>query len=463
MNKNYAIAIGINQYDFNKSLKYASRDAELISSFLSKKCKFDKTFLFSDNSPKINNKSTFPSRSNLLYLLRTLFSTPVLEENDSFWFFFSGHGIRVEQCDYLIPSDGDPDNAKETTISVATIITYLRKSGAGNIVLIMDACRSEGPSADSKGVGFGSQSQNIRKDVSVVSIFSCKPNERSYEIDDLKQGAFTNAIIDTLESNKTNLHRTIRNLDLCLRDKLLEINNKYGKPSQTPYIFVEPIWKTDILLLPQIASDEEIKNQENSANKAETKGDFSLALCLWEQIASNKYSSESVDAILRIRTKIKERFSGKNTTSKTSSKEEPSKGTSSEFKESLSPKNSYKDVSEDVSEEKTIIRDLQNNIPLKNTKSIEIPSESSSKFIVHEEFSEIVTPKKILLIFLQSPDDYNVDLYSHDTARQIEESLIRNSKFREYFSIDLHIIDNRADFFSSMKEKLGKDFFYCLQ
>jgi uncharacterized caspase-like protein len=58
MVKNWAIAIGINQYDFLQPLRFAQRDAELMQKFLQGEAGFEQIFFFSDNSPDINGKST---------------------------------------------------------------------------------------------------------------------------------------------------------------------------------------------------------------------------------------------------------------------------------------------------------------------------------------------------------------------------------------------------------------------
>ncbi|WP_242065079.1 caspase family protein [Nostoc sp. FACHB-133] len=72
MAKNWAIAIGINQYDYLQPLNYAKRDALLMQEFLSNEAGFERIFLFSDDSPPVDGKSTRPTRTNLLRVLRQL-------------------------------------------------------------------------------------------------------------------------------------------------------------------------------------------------------------------------------------------------------------------------------------------------------------------------------------------------------------------------------------------------------
>jgi uncharacterized caspase-like protein len=148
MAKNLAIAIGVNHYDYLQPLNYAKRDAQLMQEFLRNEAGFNQIFFFSDDSPDVGGKSTRPTRTNLLRILRQLFETPFMGAGDNFWFFFSGHGIRHAGRDYLMPSDGDPEDIENTAISINLVTERLRRCGADNVVLILDACRSLGTRAE---------------------------------------------------------------------------------------------------------------------------------------------------------------------------------------------------------------------------------------------------------------------------------------------------------------------------
>ncbi len=153
MAKNWAIAIGINQYDYLQPLNYAKRDAQLMQEFLGNEAGFERIFFFSDDSPPVDGKSTRPTRTNLLRVLRQLFDNPFMGAGDNFWFFFSGHGMRHGGRDYLIPCDGDPEDVENTAIAINFVTERLRRCGADNVVLILDACRSLGTRAG-EGIGW---------------------------------------------------------------------------------------------------------------------------------------------------------------------------------------------------------------------------------------------------------------------------------------------------------------------
>ena len=112
--------------------------------------------------------------------------------------FFSGHGRRENGIDYLIPTDGH-QNIKRSAISVEYVIQQIQKCGADNIVLILDACRDEGDS--SRGIeGIGKQTEQEAYEKGVITICSCSPNEYSWELEELRQGAFTYALLEGLGS-----------------------------------------------------------------------------------------------------------------------------------------------------------------------------------------------------------------------------------------------------------------------
>ena len=100
-------------------------------------------------------------------------------------FFFSGHGCRANNIDYLIPIDGH-SNIERSGIYVQYIIQQLQNSGADNIVLILDACRNK-VDGGKGGEGVGKQTEQEAGEKGIITIFSCSPNERSWELEELEQ------------------------------------------------------------------------------------------------------------------------------------------------------------------------------------------------------------------------------------------------------------------------------------
>lgn len=306
MGKNWAIAIGINQYYNLQHLNCAQRDAELVRDFFLNEAGFEEVFYFSDESPAINQVGgqpimaipTQPTYANLRRFLRKQFEEPLMEPGDNFWFFFSGHGLRYADRDYLMPCDADPGDVEHTGIPINYVTERLRRCGADNVVLIVDACRDQGQK-DGRGIG-------DEKHQGVITIFSCSPNEKSYEIEDenLRQASFTYALLEGLRLHGEANCATVERLYQHLYHRVPEINRRYGKPRQTPYLKAEPPYKMHFILLNQLATIKDAEPLKFQAATVENEGDLELAEQLWIRVlAVSSVDREALRAIKRITLK----------------------------------------------------------------------------------------------------------------------------------------------------------------
>ncbi len=277
MPKNRAISIGINGYRYTSSLNYAKKDALLFASFFENEAKFDEAWLFSDDSPNIYGESTIPDRTSLLRFFRRQFEGPSMSIDDNLWLFFSGHGVQHEGKDYVLPIDGDPEDPEETAISLDMIVERLRRSKAGNIVLAVDSCRIGGRKGQAiEGISYDG----------ITTIFSCKPNESSWEIgDSIEQGAFTHVLIQNLRQQINGSSLTIEQTERHLQKELSILNRKYGKQIQTPHIRCESASRASTFLLPAFLHLKDTSQREENfskqasrtySGKAENKSGLSL-------------------------------------------------------------------------------------------------------------------------------------------------------------------------------------------
>ena len=280
MARNQAIVIGINQYEFLQPLRYAKQDALLMEQFLRQEGGFEEVFFFSDDSPPRNSKSTRPFRTNLLRVLREIFETRFMQDGDNFWFFFSGHGIRHADRDYLMPSDGDPKDIENTAIPINLVTERLRRCGADNVVLMLDACRNL---ATRSGEGIGNQTADKVRQTGVVSIFSCSPSQYSYEIEAIQQGAFTRALLEGLGIQGR--CATVERLNQYLEHRVPEIVSQHHRNAeQTPYTIAEPVTKSHLILIPQYATVGDKQALKMDAYRAEARQDYRLAKQCWLRV-----------------------------------------------------------------------------------------------------------------------------------------------------------------------------------
>jgi uncharacterized caspase-like protein len=303
MARNWAIVIGINGYNPNNftPLRYARRDAELVRDFFVQEARFEQVYFFSDNSPSIPVSQgveypSYPSYGNLISFLQDLCAQPRLQPGDNFWFFFAGHGERFDDRDYLMPIDANSrGNKLVAALPVSDVRELLCRSGADNVILIMDACRNQGARS---GAGIGNEVQQ-----GVITIASCSPTQTSWEIEELQQGAFTYALLEALRLPGERSCATVERLDNYLKRRVPDLCNLYEKaPVPTPRISADPSEKHHFILLPQHAWDSDIAIMKTDAYRAEVNQRWDLARQLWIRInaAASGRDTEVFEAFERI-------------------------------------------------------------------------------------------------------------------------------------------------------------------
>ena len=301
MAKNCAVVIGINEYNRIQRLNYAKTDAEKMRDYFLHNLgvKSELLYFFSDNSPPDGHGlDTKPTYGNLVSFLGDRFAEPFLNPGDTLWFYFSGHGISHEGRDYLLPIDGNSRTVPNLAIPIRDITDRLRRSGADNVVLFIDACRSTGER--SAGLGIGEEKQQ-----GVITFFSCSPAQVSYEIEEIQQGAFTYVLLNGLQIQGESNCATVERLYNYLRHQVPQLTQKHKNYIQTPYAAIEPATKLHYILLPKSANLTDIQNLKLDAFRAEGKGDFELAFHLWLRVnvAASGEDMEAIKAIQQLPNK----------------------------------------------------------------------------------------------------------------------------------------------------------------
>ncbi len=298
-----AIVIGVNNYEFLQPLSFAQQDALAVKEFLEKEAKFDRVFYLAEDALPVNGVSMKPTRNNLRRVMRETFSRPFMGDGDNFWFFFSGHGMRDGERDFLMPIDGDPDDVAETGISTAQVSEWLRGCGADNVVMMLDACRSGGRK---DGKGIGDETREGCRQTGVISLFSCGPNQFSYELPSYGQGAFTKVLLEGLGVQGG--CATVARLDEYLKRGVPElVRDCLGLGvSQNPYSIAEPLSKSHLILMPQHSRPEDLNALKMDAFRAESRGNFRLAYQCWLRVnvASRGLDGEAIDKIVELKPRL---------------------------------------------------------------------------------------------------------------------------------------------------------------
>ncbi len=301
MARNCAVIVGINDYDEISPLKYAKSDAERMRDFFMQDLgvSHDDLYFFTDDSPRnAQGRKTQPTYGTLKSFLGDRFADSFLSAGDTLWFYFSGHGMPCEGRDYLLPSDGNPRSIPDLAIPIGYVTERLRRSGADNVVMLIDACRSDG--AKNAGMGIGEEKQQ-----GVITFFSCSPSQVSYEIDEIGQGAFTNVLLEALRIQGEGNCATVERFSNYLKARVPQLTQQYKKYSQIPYVKIEPETKHHYILLPKFANLTDITLLKVDALHAEAEGDFGLAFQLWMRVnvSAGGTDMQAINAFQRLANK----------------------------------------------------------------------------------------------------------------------------------------------------------------
>ncbi|KST61800.1 caspase family protein [Mastigocoleus testarum] len=232
MANNWAIAIGINQYQFFQPLRCAQADAEGLKQALVERGEFfaQQCLLITDTSPPIGEYSTEPSKENILLLLEE-FAAKFWQPQDRLWFFFSGYGINYNGRDYLMPKEGDPLRVEETGIALRELILFLRATQL-EVLILLDMNRAFG----CQGHPLVTQEALcVAQELELPIIISCQPEQFSHESSEIGYGFFSAALLEALRSGHGN---TLGNLENYLKVRTPELCEDHFRPVQNPASFI---------------------------------------------------------------------------------------------------------------------------------------------------------------------------------------------------------------------------------
>jgi uncharacterized caspase-like protein len=241
----WAITIGINQYHLFQPLSCAQADAEALKDFLATEAGFlhQHCLMMTDTSPPMRDKSTYPTRENILLLLEDLAAT-YWQPQDYLWLFFSGYAINYKGQDYLMPVEGNPDLVQETGIELRSLMQSLQLTGL-NVLLLLDINRAFGTQADAP---VGQETLELAQELQLATILSCQPEQFSHESRELGHGFFTAALLQALHSGHGS---NLGNLEKYLSILTPELCQHHWRPAQNP---IAVIPSSQQMILPPLRS-----------------------------------------------------------------------------------------------------------------------------------------------------------------------------------------------------------------
>jgi predicted MPP superfamily phosphohydrolase len=235
----WAFMVGVNDYQYFAKLRYCRHDTVELARAFRNVLGFQNVFEFHEEA------ELKPDRDSILQKLAAVRDSKDVKPKDLLVFYFSGHGINEEGTDYLLPIGARPKDVSTLGIRVKDLVKSLKGFRCENTILFIDACR-EAVQGTKGTSAIGEDSSTIISKEDMVAFFSCDPRERSYEIEDLKHGAFTYCILQAIQEGAV---ETINDLDRYLEEKVPKINDQYQMPPQQPYSIIVPPTRGGLTIL----------------------------------------------------------------------------------------------------------------------------------------------------------------------------------------------------------------------
>ena len=201
----YALLVGVRRYDPNelRSLPYAEADVVALAEVLKAEGYKAGNVVLMTQTAGAEDTRFLPLASRVRSELRLILND--LEAEDSVLVAFAGHGVqfRGDAESYFCPADARLAD-KQTLIALGALYKDLEACGAGLKLLLVDACRNDPQSANSRdraAVELKSVTgpQPTPPPGGVVAFFSCSEGEKAFEHADLKHGVFFHFVIEALK------------------------------------------------------------------------------------------------------------------------------------------------------------------------------------------------------------------------------------------------------------------------
>jgi tetratricopeptide (TPR) repeat protein len=211
--KRWALVIGVDKYiDPQISpLKGSDNDARMIADALVRYAGFpqDQVILLATNQPVERQ----PTRVNILRRLSNL-STAVPKDG-MLLVSFAGHGMERSGQAFLLPADAQISDQisflEETAISMSRVKQWIKETGVGQVVMLLDACRNDpGGRADAPNPLSNAYTNAFNFDVrnrevqAFATVYATGIGQRAYEYTEKKQGYFSWAVVEGLKGGAAN-------------------------------------------------------------------------------------------------------------------------------------------------------------------------------------------------------------------------------------------------------------------
>ena len=210
----YALLVGINDYQGEISpLRYCVADVEAFSQALVETAGFNPDNVYLMTSQMSGRKE--PTHVNVIRQL-SLLSERVKSE-DTFIFYFSGHGITKAGQSFLLTTNSDTttkDTLTITAVDLNQVNQILSRIQAQQLLTVIDACRNDPDSGRGEQDNLLTRGFKVKRQRTAdadpsqpsvsATLYACNVGERAYEWPEKQHGVFSYYLLEGLNGKATN-------------------------------------------------------------------------------------------------------------------------------------------------------------------------------------------------------------------------------------------------------------------
>ena len=249
MGEKYALLVGINDYQNDiGALKYCVADVEAFGQALVETAGFNPDHVYLMTSQMTGRQQ--PTHVNVIRQL-SLLSKRVKPE-DTFIFYFSGHGITKAGQSFLLTTNSDTTTKDTLTITAVDLNQakdILSRIQAQQLLIVIDACRNDPDSGrgeqDNLLTNDFSRGFKIKKDQAnagtpgvSATLYACAVGERAYEWPEKQHGVFSYYLLEGLNGKAANSNGEVVVTDLAdyTQRKVMKWAQEVRGKKQTPWL-----------------------------------------------------------------------------------------------------------------------------------------------------------------------------------------------------------------------------------
>ena len=259
----WALLVGINNYPNDISpLRYCVADVVAFRDALVNVAGFkrDKIFLMTDEM----EGQMEPTNINVIMRLGIL--AKQIQPEDTFVFYFSGHGIVNDGSSFLLAANSNTvtqDTLEMSAVPLDRVSKILSSVKDQQLLTVIDACRNHpetGRSGEdnvltddfSKGFKIRRSSSGGQPSVS-ATLYACNVGERAYEWEEKGHGVFSYYLLEGLNGEAVNSQGevTVTGLAEYTQSNVVKWAEEYRGKKQTPWLSLQSRAKLVLATLSQ--------------------------------------------------------------------------------------------------------------------------------------------------------------------------------------------------------------------